>query len=316
MSKFLDRFTDSLWKKQKLSEEEMLHAYLERVSVSPEEGTALRNAVDEQRRREEGFRIYIRRMKMTMKDALITEEDIIKSYPEPLKAILLMRFLEKQGEKNSVKLAEKINEAGLKFVQNDVWILPPSRTPQDLVSDQDLKQWVYENLTKTVYKKLQYVFPFIAIIDMRKVIAPRRGILRKYTGNTVFNVMELDEMVPPSYVYYYLKERNLGIEEVVRRGDMLFLASCINDPLAVSDLTEKRKQVVQRLFEATNKGSLSLEAIANLDEISLTKVFEGLVQHPDGVAHRLITESKYWERFLNSQVFVITRPNTRRRSRA
>lgn len=302
MSKFLDRFTESLWKKQKLSEEEMLHAFLERVSLTNEEATAVRNATDEERRREEGFRIYIRRMKTTMKDALITDEDIIKSYPEPLKAILLMRFLEKQGEKRSVRLAEKINEAGLKFVQNDVWILPPSKTPQDLVTDQDLKQWVYENLTKTLYKKVQFVFPFIAIIDMRKVIAPRRGILRKYTGNTVFNVMELDEMVPPSYVYYYLKERSLGIEDVVRRGDLLFLASALNDQLAVSDIREKRRQIVQRLFESLSKGSLSLEDISNIDGGALTKVLEGLVQHPDGVAQRLIIESKYWERFLSRQV--------------
>lgn len=302
MSKFLDRFTESLWKKQKLSEEEMLHAFLERVSLTNEEATAVRNATDEERRREEGFRIYIRRMKTTMKDALITDEDIIKSYPEPLKAILLMRFLEKQGEKRSVRLAEKINEAGLKFVQNDVWILPPSKTPQDLVTDQDLKQWVYENLTKTLYKKVQFVFPFIAIIDMRKVIAPRRGILRKYTGNTVFNVMELDETVPPSYVYYYLKERSLGIEDVVRRGDLLFLASALNDQLAVSDIREKRKRIVQRLFESLSKGSLSLEDISNIDGGALTKVLEGLVQHPDGVAQRLIIESKYWERFLSSQV--------------
>ncbi len=302
MSKFLDKFTESLWKKQKLTEEELLHAFLERVALTDEESAAMRSTTDEERRRGEGFRIYIRRMKTAMKDALITEEDIIKSYPEPLKAILLMRFLEKQGEKRSVKLAEKINEAGLKFVQNDVWILPPSRTPQDLVTDQDLKQWVYENLTKTVYKKLQFVFPFIAIIDMRKVIAPRRGILRKYTGNTVFNVMELDEMVPPSYVYFYLKERSLGIDDVVRRGDLLFLASALNDQLAVSDIRDKRKQIVQRLFESLGRGSLSLENISNMDEGALTKVFEGLVQHPDGVAQRLIIESKYWERFLSSQV--------------
>lgn len=302
MSKFLDRFTDSLWKKQKLSEEEILHTFLERVSLTGEESTAVHNATDEERRREEGFRIYIRRMKTAMKDALITDEDIIKSYPEPLKAILLMRFLEKQGEKRSVRLAEKINEAGLKFVQNDVWILPPSKTPQDLLTDQDLKQWVYENLTKTLYKKVQFVFPFIAIIDMRKVIAPRRGILRKYTGNTVFNVMELDEMVPPSYVYYYLKERSLGIEDVVRRGDLLFLASALNDQLAVSDIKEKRRQIVQRLFESLSKGSLSLEDISNIAEGALTKVLEGLVQHPDGVAQRLIIESKYWKRFLTSQV--------------
>lgn len=302
MSKFLDRFTDSLWKKQKLSEEEILHTFLERVSLTGEESTAVHNATDEERRREEGFRIYIRRIKTAMKDALITDEDIIKSYPEPLKAILLMRFLEKQGEKRSVRLAEKINEAGLKFVQNDVWILPPSKTPQDLLTDQDLKQWVYENLTKTLYKKVQFVFPFIAIIDMRKVIAPRRGILRKYTGNTVFNVMELDEMVPPSYVYYYLKERSLGIEDVVRRGDLLFLASALNDQLAVSDIKEKRRQIVQRLFESLSKGSLSLEDISNIAEGALTKVLEGLVQHPDGVAQRLIIESKYWKRFLTSQV--------------
>lgn len=302
MSKFLDRFTDSLWKKQKLSEEEILHTFLERVSLTGEESTAVHNATDEERRREEGFRIYTRRMKTAMKDALITDEDIIKSYPEPLKAILLMRFLEKQGEKRSVRLAEKINEAGLKFVQNDVWILPPSKTPQDLLTDQDLKQWVYENLTKTLYKKVQFVFPFIAIIDMRKVIAPRRGILRKYTGNTVFNVMELDEMVPPSYVYYYLKERSLGIEDVVRRGDLLFLASALKDQLAVSDIKEKRRQIVQRLFESLSKGSLSLEDISNIDGGALTKVLEGLVQHPDGVAQRLIIESKYWKRFLTSQV--------------
>jgi hypothetical protein len=302
MSKFLDRFTESLWKKQKLSEEEMMHAFLERVALSHEESAGVQSALNEERRREEGFRIYIRRIKLAMKDALITEEDIIKSYPEPLKAILLMRFLEKEGEKRSVRLAEKINDAGLKFVQNDVWILPPSKTPQDLVTDQDLKQWVFENLTKTLYKKVQFVFPFVAIIDVRKVIAIRRGILRKYTGNTVFNVMELDEMVPPSYVYYYLKDRKLGIEDVVRRGDLLFLASPHNDEVAVSELREKRRLVMQKLSQALEKENWSLADISNIVEGVLTKVLEGLVSHPEGMAHRLTTEAKYWERFLSSQL--------------
>ena len=89
-------------------------------------------------------------------------------------------------------LVERINEIGFKLIQNDVWVLPPGRTPQTVESEQELKLWVYENLVKKVDRELQFVMPFVTVIDLKKTVAERRRVRKKYASNTIFNIMEYE----------------------------------------------------------------------------------------------------------------------------
>ncbi len=297
MSRIFDRFTESL-KKKFVSEDELITSFLNRVALTPEENSALRGAQGYSNKREEELRVLLRKMYSAMRDAEITTEEVLRSYPFPVRAILLMRYLEKQGEERSTMLVERINEIGFKLIQNDVWVLPPARTPQTLESEQELKLWVYENLVKKVDRELQFVMPFVTVIDLKKTVAERRRIRKKYASSTIFNVMEVDQMVPPSFVYTFVKGRGLGIERVVRSGDLVFLSSSFSDDLLSSKLEDNKREVVERLAKTLQKETVTLDDISEMDEVKFAGLLEGLVPLSRGVAQRLIAEAKYWKRVL------------------
>ena len=298
MSRILDRFTESL-KKRLVYEDDLITSFLSRVAITPEENSALRGAQSYSNKREEELRILLRKMYSAMRDAEITTEEILRNYPFPVRAILLMRYLEKQGEERSTMLVERINEMGFKLIQNDVWVLPPARTPQSLETEQELKLWVYENLVKKVDRELQFVMPFVTVIDLKKTVAERRRVRKKYASNTIFNIMEVDQMVPPSFVYSFLKGRGLGIERVVRAGDLVLLSSSFSDDLLSSKLEENKREIVERIAKTLQKERVTLDDISEMDEARFAGLLEGLVPLARGVAQRLIAEAKYWKRVLS-----------------
>src|SRR5438093_12499739 len=127
MSRIFDRFTESL-KKKFVSEDELITSFLNRVALTPEENSALRGAQGYSNKREEQLRVLLRKMYSAMRDAEITTAEVLRSYPFSVRAILLVRYLEKQGEERSTMLVERINEIGFKLIQNEVLYLRPSRT--------------------------------------------------------------------------------------------------------------------------------------------------------------------------------------------
>jgi len=297
MSRIFDRFTEP-FRKKLISDDELISTFLNRVSLTPDENAAIRGAESYANKREEELRVLVRRLKSAVRDAEISTEEILRSYPFSIKAILLMRYMEKQGEERSTMLVERINEVGFKLIQNDVWILPPSKMPQSLETDEDLKMWVYQNLVKKVDRDLQFVLPFVTVIDLKKTIAERKRIRKKYASATVFNVMEVDEMVSPSFVYSFFKGRNLGIEQVLKAGDVVFLASSFSDDLLVSKLEENKHEITERLSKVLHKEKVGLDDLAEVDDVKLGGTLAGLVPLEKGVAQRLVAEAKYWKRVL------------------
>ena len=297
MSRILDRFTES-FKKKLVSEDDLITSFLNRVALTPQQNSAIRGAESYSNKRQEELRVLLRKMYSAMREAEITTEEVLRSYPFPVRAILLMRYLEKQGEERSTMLVERINEMGFKLIQNDVWVLPPTKTPQTLETEQELKLWVYENLVKKVDRDLQFVMPFITVIDLKKTVAERRRIRKKYSSNTIFNVMEVDEMVPPSFVYTFLKGRGLGIEQVLKSGDLVLLSSSFSDDLLSSKLEENKREVIDRLAKTLQKERITLDDLSEMDEARFAALIEGLVPLEKGVAQRLVAEAKYWKRVL------------------
>ncbi len=297
MSRIFDRFTET-FRKRLISDDELIASFLNRVALTPEENTAIRGADSYANKREEELRVLVRRMSSAMKDAEISTEEILRNFPFAVRAILLLRYLEKVGEERSTMLVERINELGFRLIQNDVWVLPPTKTPQSLETDQDLKTWVYENLVKKVDRDLQFVLPFVSIIDLKKTVAEKKRIRKKFASKTIFNVMEVDEMVPPSFVYSFLKERSLGIEQVLKMSDFVFLASSFSDDLLVSKLEENKHEIMERLSKTLNKERVTLDDLSELDETKLAGLLEGLVPLEKGVTQRLVAEAKYWKRIL------------------
>src|SRR5437870_13026203 len=105
MSRIFDRFTES-FKKKFVSEDELITSFLNRVALTPEENSAVRGAQGYSNKREEELRMLLRKMYSAMRDAEITTEEALRSYPCAVSAILLMRYLENQGGEVTTRQAE------------------------------------------------------------------------------------------------------------------------------------------------------------------------------------------------------------------
>jgi hypothetical protein len=80
---------------------------------------------------------------------------------------LIFKFRERHKGRKSTLLRERIIELGFKHLQSGVWILPPVKTPYNVNFQEELRQWVRKNLIDPIDGELEYVFPFVALLDLR-----------------------------------------------------------------------------------------------------------------------------------------------------
>jgi len=278
------------------SEEEIIAAVNERIPVQ-EEPEAPAEA-DKAAKREDEFRRVIRRLEHQFEAMGVTTDEMLRYYDKPLNAIILLRFMEKYKKKTSLEIRDRLIGLGFVFLQSNVWVLPPSRTPPDLKTQEDIKLWVRSKLTKALRKDYQYVMPFVAVVDMRKVVAERHRVVKQPEGRTIFSIMNRKDLLPASYVYSYMKKKGFSLEGMIRSGDLIFLASAFADPETINALKQSQAYATSRIQKLMNTDGVSLSFIADLHEKELGGALDGIVKHPVDVARRLTVEARYWERFL------------------
>jgi hypothetical protein len=298
----LDRFVKPFKKgveplMRRRSEDEIIAAVNDRIPAVEEPGAP--EDADKAARREDDFRRVVRRLDYQFEAIGVTTDEMLRYYDKPLNAIILLRFLEKYKKKTTLEIRDRLISLGFALLQSNVWVLPPSRTPQDLKTQEDIKVWVRSKLTKALRKDYQYVMPFVAVVDMRKVVAERHMVVKQPEGRTIFSIMERKDLLPASYVYSYMKKKGFSLEGMIRGGDLIFLASAFADPETLSALKQSRAYATSRVQKLMNTDGISLSYIADLHEKELGGALEGIVPHPVDVARRLAIEAQYWERFLD-----------------
>ena len=298
----IDRFVKPLKKSvepliRKRGEDEIIAAIVDRIPLKGE--PPLPDEADKASRREDLFRRLLRRLELQIGAMGVSTEEMLRQYDKPLYAILILRFLEKYKKKASLEIRDRLLSQGFVLVQSNVWVLPPSRTPQDLKSQEDLKMWMRNSLTRALRKDYQYVLPFVAMVDMRKVIAERYHVVKQPESRTIFSIMEQKDLLPASYIYSYAKKKGFSLEGMIRGGDLIFLASAFADRETLDALKESQAYATSRVQKLMNTDRISLSYISDLHENELGSALEGIVKHPVDVARRLTVEAQYWERFLD-----------------
>lgn len=284
---------------RKRSEDEVIAAVIDRIPV--EEEPVVPDDADRSTKREDEFRRLVRRLEPQFAATGITTDEMLRYYDKPLNAIMLLKFLEKYKKKGSLAIRDRLINLGFVFLQNNVWVLPPARTPQDLKTQEDLKVWVRSTLTKALRKDYQYVMPFVALVDMKKVIAEKHRVVKQPEAKTIFTILQRKELLPASYIYGYMKRKGFSLEGMIRGGDLVFLASAFAGPEAMESLIEKKEEVTRRVRRLMDAEGLSLSYIADLHEKELGGALEGVLPHSLDVARRLGLEAQYWERFLDGE---------------
>ncbi|MDG6985784.1 MAG: hypothetical protein JRM73_03455 [Nitrososphaerota archaeon] len=281
-------------------DDDLIAAVIQRVEVEGEDETVVPPAGDTETR----YRRLMRRLEWQLKSSGITVEELVRTNPKEVSSILLFKSYEgsKSKRKLVVTFRERLIEIGFKSIQPGVWILPPNRTPPGVDSQESLKMWFRQQMVKPVPRTLDYVFPFIASVDLKKVVSERRGIRKMPTARTLFGVLSVEEVATPSHVYSTMKSRGLGVRDIILAGDVAFLASAFADGEDLDGIRVNELEIGGKLRHATGASAINLEDIANLGPETIAKALTGYVAHPKDFAQRLIVEAQYWMRLLGGSV--------------
>ena len=282
---------------RKRGEDEIIAAINERIPIEGEE--VLPPDADKAVKREEEFRRLQRRLEYQFEGTGVSTDEMLRYYDRPLYAIILLKYLERYKKKGSQELKDRLVSMGFLLLQNNVWVLPPSKTPQELRNQEDIKVWMRGRLTKSLRKDYQYVMPFLAVVDMRRVVAERYRVVKPRDGKRIFSILDRKDLLPASYVYSYIKRKGFSLEGMIRGGDLVFLASAFADPETIGALKQSRAYATSRIQKLLNTDRISLSYVADLHEKELGGALEEIVKHPVDVARRLAVEAQYWERFLD-----------------
>ncbi|MDG6948050.1 MAG: hypothetical protein JRN40_01890 [Nitrososphaerota archaeon] len=280
-------------------DEELILAVIGRIEV-PGEDTSLPPAPEDS---DEMYRRLMRRLDWQLKNSGLTPEELLRSYPYEARSLLLFKSYEKtKKKKESTAFKERLIEIGFKAVQPGVWVLPPTRTPAGLDSQEAIRLWFRQNLAKKVPKSVAYVFPFIASVDLKRMVSERRGIRKMPMAKTLFGALSLEEVAPPRHLYAAMKAKGRSVKEIILTGDIPFLSSAFAEGQELRAIQANELEIGARLRSATGSRAVSLEDLANLGPETLAKALEGFVPHPKDFGQRLIIEAQYWLRHLGGTV--------------
>jgi hypothetical protein len=281
-------------------ESELIAAVIQRIEVDGEEQPVPAAAADA----EQTFRRLMRRLDWQLRNSGITVEELVRTNPKEVRCILLFKSYEATRKKKKLEanFRARLIELGFRSVQPGVWILPPESTPPGLDSQDALKVWFRQQVVKPVPKSVDFVFPFVAAVDLKKVIAERRGIRKMPAARTLFNVLSVEEVASPAHVYATMKARGLGVREIILSGDIPLLSSAFAEKEDLDGVRSNELEIGARLRLATGASSINLEDIANLGPETIAKALGDSVAHPKDFAQRLIVEAQYWMRLMGGSV--------------
>lgn len=307
LGRFFGRFRDRFEKLESVISSEdddtdLILAAIQRIDVEGEQALGVEaGAPAEQEDEEKVYERLMRRIHWQLSRSGITAEDVIRTFPGDVQAVLLYRSYDKfRG--NESKLRETFIEMGWKNIQPNLWVLPPNKTPGGAVNSVDLKVWIRRKLAKPFGRDFDYVFPVVAVVDMKKVTADKKGIRKMPTARTIYNVLEPDEVVPASHLYSVMKTRGLGVKDIILSGNIPFLASAFATPSDLMAIQENEDAISASLRQMTGSKTINLQDIANLGSDLIADAFGSTVAHGKDLAQRLIIEAQFWMRFLGGSV--------------
>lgn len=247
-------------------------------------------------------RRLMRRLDWQLKKSRIGVEELINSYPTEVRAILLYESHEKGRKKGQAAVESILLEAGLKPVQPGMWVLPPTKTPPGLESQESLELWFRQRLEGRLDRHVEYVFPFIASVDLKRVVAERRGVRDATEGKTVFNALTVDEVVPQSHIYTAMKSKGLSAKEVILSGDIPFLASAFSSKKDLDVVRSHELELGDRLGRAKGAAGIGLAELAQLKPEHVARACYGVIPHTKEFSVKLVGEAQYWTNFFGGAV--------------
>lgn len=280
-------------------EDAIIEAIIQRIEVEKEEEPDSPFEADG----EHVYRRLMKRLQWQLRNSGVTVEELVRTYPKEVRALLVFKSYER-GKKNreSTAVRERLIELGFESIQPGLWVLPPTKTPPGLDSQEALRLWFRQQMARQLSRSVDYVFPFVASVDLKKVVSERRGIRKMPIARTLFGALSPEQVVPPSHLYAALRTRGMSVKEIILAGDICFLSSAFAERGDLDAVQVNEQEVGRRLKHATGSATVNLEDIANLGPDTIASALKGFVPHPRDFAQRMIVEAQYWMRMMGGTV--------------
>jgi hypothetical protein len=309
LNKLFGRFRERVEKlsesvtSSKLDDEDLIDDVIQRIDMPGDEAakvtTGGRPSAEDG---EERYKKLMKRLEWQLSKSGIRVEEVVRAFPGEIQAVLLYKSYEKFKERESNLLREKFIEMGWKNIQPNLWLLPPDKTPGGPVGTGELKVWLRRKLAKPFGREFDYVFPVVAVIDLKKVAADKKGIRKMPVARTIYDVLEPGEVVPASHLYKVMKLRGFGVRDIILSGNIPFLASAFATPDELLAIQENEETIGNKLRSLTGSQSMGLQDLANLGPDLIAGAFGDTVAHAKDLAQRLIVEAQFWMRQLGGTV--------------
>jgi len=309
INKFIGRFRETFEKisetvaSPESQEEDLIQTVIHRIDI-PDEATppASPATASQEEDKEKAYEKLIRRLRWQLSRSGIGAEEVVRSFPGEIQAVLLYRSFERFKGRESSLLREKFIEMGWKNIQPNLWVLPPNKTPGGPANSGDLKIWLRRKLAKPFGKDFDYVFPVVAVLDMKRVTADKKGTRKMPVARTIYNVLEPSEIVPAGHLYSVMKARGFGLRDIILSGNIPFLASAFATTDELLAIQENEDALIAKLKSLTGSASMNLQDIANLGPDLIAQALGDAVLHGRDLAQRLIVEAQFWMRYLGGTV--------------
>lgn len=233
-----------------------------------------------QRQTEEG------RLVGSLKRRSIATEKLLEQYHKPVYAILFSyasQHADVNGRIRSVSfLRDELSRFNAKYLGGTDTLIPPASVPRDLKTQDDLKRWFETEVLKGRYCKVK----FLALVDIRRTAF--WGTYLHYTQkeprhHSIGEVLSMEDVFTDEQI------DKLAISEIIRSGDVAWLASAVVAGQELEQILRNQKTIESELSNP------SLRALADNDvKDSLVEALSKFIQNPDSVADAIIDEAKFW----------------------
>lgn len=244
----------------------------------------------------------LKRIRSSIKDAGLSTEALVKDYGNPLTAVLIDKYGKERKNKKFVQLKKRLDELGFKVVQGGVRILPPILTSKyNLKTKIDIEKFLREKVLYDLPANQPYGFSFAVPIDLKQVFSEKKNLSEMAWCKTVFEVIEPDELFPPEYLLKQIRNAT-SIEELIRRGDIVFLAYSSCSESEIKKLDEKRDEIYAALMVLASVKQIGLKDYKKLQISDLANILSPYVKQPEVVAKEIIDQATLWDDYLSGKV--------------
>lgn len=217
----------------------------------------------------------------------ISTEKLINKYDKPLFAILISYASQKElndhGKlRDSSFIRVELEKYGSKYLGGTDAIIPPTRVPKGIQNSEDLQRWFEKSILKGRYCKVK----FLSLIDLK-----RKSFWKTYLPyeqkdpihRSIGEVLKIDDLFTEEDI------KRISISEIIKEGDILWLASSILDGKELDKILRNQKKIEKSL------GNPSLRELAEDQMLNkLTASLSGIVSGPGVVSQKIINEAKFW----------------------